>query len=577
MQTANHSSLSQAAFIFLLVVILFTSTDAYPGLSKESLAFASFQTRTYRPTTPCALEDMSSMSSSSPSTEEQRPATMSCNTSLKPDLKRSRCSTPPSTQSKGPIYITVGPQCCGKTTILKRLFGTVFHNNEEEGASTGGLDITIDDQELVYFPVPIQLFLPDAALPSEQRSTSNQSILGKSVRDRVVDPSNNELKLVIQRLAGKLTAGDFIERLNNPQKNGQQQQSAPLQKNQKAVVADLVSAVEEVIKINTDPKGETTENSMFFAATKLTLPKQIDLFVVESIFRPRPLELMRNTKNNTPSSSALDEAQRLIKSISTDSSVHDSAAPLAWGNTNTRPREFLSAMEAATLSGRPVEFIVFGGLDACVTICKHIMSGTETRTTSQDDGESDLLCLPKLSRRVLLMRNIQRFVNTGRYIPSIAIDDAIVRVESMLAEATKKACSQNWTIKSDSELSMKDAKFRLDCELCKLAGYELHPNRTVSLMKKANANNQYDAQRENRSNHHGRGRGNRSNNSGDRGRGGYDQARGNQGRGRGYSYNERGGRYEGRGGRGRGYYEEESQRGGWGRSSQDRHGGRSRY
>lgn len=338
-----------------------------------------------------------------------------------------------------------------------------------------------------------------------------------------------------------------------------------------------MSAVEEVIKINTDPKGETTENSMFFAATKLTLPKQIDLFVVESIFRPRPLELMRNTKNNTPSSSALDEAQRLIKSISTDSSVHDSAAPLAWGNTNTRPREFLSAMEAATLSGRPVEFIVFGGLDACVTICKHIMSGTETRTTSQDDGESDLLCLPKLSRRVLLMRNIQRFVNTGRYIPSIAIDDAIVRVESMLAEATKKACSQNWTIKSDSELSMKDAKFRLDCELCKLAGYELHPNRTVSLMKKANANNQYDAQRENRSNHHGRGRGNRSNNSGDRGRGGYDQARGNQGRGRGYSYNERGGRYEGRGGRGRGYYEEESQRGGWGRSSQDRHGGRGRY
>mmetsp|Transcript_2940 Transcript_2940/g.6083 ORF Transcript_2940/g.6083 Transcript_2940/m.6083 type:complete len:84 (+) Transcript_2940:759-1010(+) len=37
-------------------------------------------------------------------------------------------STNPGQSSKGTLYITVGPQCSGKTTILRNLFGKSFRN-----------------------------------------------------------------------------------------------------------------------------------------------------------------------------------------------------------------------------------------------------------------------------------------------------------------------------------------------------------------------------------------------------------------------------------------------------------------
>ena len=44
---------------------------------------------------------------------------------------------------KGAIYITVGPQCGGKTTAVSKVL-----------AKDKGVDITIDDQALVYIKVP---------------------------------------------------------------------------------------------------------------------------------------------------------------------------------------------------------------------------------------------------------------------------------------------------------------------------------------------------------------------------------------------------------------------------------------
>ena len=56
---------------------------------------------------------------------------------------------------KGTIYITVGPQCAGKTSILQ----SIFDKPSEGDETSAGVDITIDDQPLVYIPVPTSYFL----------------------------------------------------------------------------------------------------------------------------------------------------------------------------------------------------------------------------------------------------------------------------------------------------------------------------------------------------------------------------------------------------------------------------------
>ena len=350
---------------------------------------------------------------------------------------------------KGTIYITVGPQCSGKTTMLKHVFGE----------DPGGVDITIDDQQMVYISVPTNYFLhdpsdsPDAT--SEDKLSLHTEVLGKTIRERINDSSNDELRNVIRRMGEKLSAEEFDSLIRG---NGEQHD-------------DLISAVEDTIRAN-----------------HVCLPENVDLFVVESIFRPRPLHLMGDNTcevfNN--SSSALDAALDLLKSYANNSHFHPTMTPIAWGNTNTRPREYASALEAARLSQRPVEFIAFGGMDACDMIHKnttkreyrraHESSEVQPNCTEQPcQGQSKVLSLPKLSRPELFKRNLHRFINSGRYIPSNAINDAMVRVESLLASAISEEAKNG----STSTRTVHDAKFRLDYQLAKLADYELNNDRTV--------------------------------------------------------------------------------------------------
>ncbi|KAL7528710.1 hypothetical protein ACHAXR_002588, partial [Thalassiosira sp. AJA248-18] len=435
-------------------------------------------------------------------------------------------------QPKGTLYITVGPQCSGKTTKLKSMFGKSFHKNqekvseeslltkEEEALSAlpdggGGVDITIDDLSLVYIPVPISYFVrnstsKDAALLGGTNATFpslNQKIHGKTINERINDPNNEELVSVLHRLGGTLSAEEFVVRIRGSKgSNGG---------GAKPVQDDLIDAVEHVMQLqqSSPTKGGTDDGVM------ATLPEMIDLFIVESIFRPRPVDLLQKMPNNgqttsnhnntstSPSEtlSALDEALHLIKTHASNPRIHASTAPISWGNTNTRPREFQSALEAAVLSGRPVEFIVFGGMEACDMIREHISrreyrkmshghdeenaAGGTNAKTNNAEGENDtekqsLLCLPKVDRQTLLVRNLQRLLQTGKYIPSNAIADAMVRVESLLtsavAEANKEYPKEDDNGVTESKFSLSRAKFRLDYELAKLAGYRLNADRTVS-------------------------------------------------------------------------------------------------
>jgi len=410
-----------------------------------------------------------------------------------PSNKETRSSTPgamgETASPKGTLYVTVGPQCAGKTTILKNLFGKSVRENEEKiaesmssGNSSGaGVDITIDDQDLVYIPVPTSYFLQHSLL--NEYPSLNQTIYGKTIRERIHDPSNNELVLVLLRLGGTLGAEEFAFRL--------QRQNSGETFDKRAVQVDLIDAIEHVLQLHAT--GEEDDD--------IPLPKAIDLFVAESIFRPRPLELLQQmanerTTNHTSASlealSALDQALYLLKTHAVNPDVHPSAACLSWGNTNTRPREFQSALEAAALSGRTVEFIVFGGMEACEMI-RERMSRREYRKMSHvneavadKENSSDkqgMLCLPKVDRKTLFIRNLRRFLQTGRYIPSNAIADAMIRVESLLAEAVAEAIKDYPNEDNGSGIepkSVHSAKFRLDFELVKLAGYHLNQNRTVS-------------------------------------------------------------------------------------------------
>lgn len=418
-----------------------------------------------------------------------------------PASKKSRPSTPqpsgdtpaalgPAAKSKkGTLYITVGPQCAGKTTLLKRIFGQSFHKNEEHLTSLtkeeeleAGVDITIDDQALVYIPVPTDYFLQNSSSCAEAHSQSafpslNQTVFGKTIIERIRDPSNAELALVVQRLGGVLNAAEFAASVQ-----GNNNVSTP---EQAGARNDLIDAIEDVIEAR--------------GGDDAILPKAIDLFIVESIFRSRPVDLMQMISNEHDSNqfsdassetiSALDQALHLLKSHATDGRVHSPTAPMSWGNTNTRPREFQSALDAAVSSGRPVEFIVFGGMEACEMIREHVSrrdfrkmshdkEGDSAPSTNDDSaGAESILCLPKVDRKMLLVRNLNRFVQTGRYIPSTAISDAIVRVESLLASAAAEA---NKDYEVDLKMSLSNAKFRLDYELSKAAGYHLNDDRTVS-------------------------------------------------------------------------------------------------
>jgi len=108
--------------------------------------------------------------------------------------------------------------------------------------------------------------------------------------------------------------------------------------------------------------------------------------------------------------------------------------------------------------------------------------------TETDDNT--IISLPKSDLQTLLRRNLQRFLQTGRYIPSKAIADAIIRTESLLASAAAEAkkhyersreegkCHDEYVLTDPKNLI--DAKFILDLELAKLAGFKLNPDRTVS-------------------------------------------------------------------------------------------------
>jgi len=277
----------------------------------------------------------------------------------------------------GPIYIPIGPPCCGKTTLLRKI---------------GAVDVSLDDQDGVYRAVPTDLFLGDRPPPPGplgDRLDSSKRMSGKY-------PADEEIRLILMKLRGEIGAGDMREALRR------------IERGPGSGAATLLRATEDL-------------------PAPIALPETVDLFVPGAIF-PRGLRA----------------AERSLSSAAADAAL----GPLAWGNTNTRPGDYATALGTAAAYGRPVIFLVYGGGD-----------------DAGDDGygSDDTFRLPAVGLGELMRRSVRRLCETGRYVPMSAVEVSLGRVERLVSKSRREG---------GNGIGMEVA-------LSRMAGYEMLADRTV--------------------------------------------------------------------------------------------------
>lgn len=281
-----------------------------------------------------------------------------------------------------PLYITVGPPCAGKTTLLL-----------QKGVQAS---IALDDQPDVYVPIPQRVFVG-----YDEEELLDRVYYGASVRERLID--QKELQTVLCRLEGSLSAEDC-----------------------RAVISDplLLEGIDQILRRRQED------------AAAVVLPPNIDLYISHAIFRAHP----------DTNESGLDAAQRLVRQAPLDQ-------PVAWGNTNTQCRDYQDMLGLASHQGRPVRFLV------------HQPQSIDVSNTIQWDMQADL---PEL-----MVRNLHRLLETGRYIPVDALRRMCDKSEQLI-----QSVHDDW---SRYQHPRQGGWTRQDLErgLCLMAGYQMRSDGTV--------------------------------------------------------------------------------------------------
>ena len=249
----------------------------------------------------------------------------------------------PTPKGTQPVIIPIGPQCSGKTTYL---------------ASRGNvMDCNIDEVQGVYIKVSVQ----DLLHSSEKRKQEafKQIVNGTSMHVRCSEVMSGEQGLVFLLLNGAISLEIFIERLLALELGA----------------SDVIPLFLQVISEQAEILG--SEFSMKSST--------VDIYIREAIF-PHGV---------TSAQGALSHAANTRPD-----------RPVAWGNTNLRPRDYESALHLAERTGRPVEFARWG--------CE----------------------LPRVEITELLRRNLHRFAETGRYIPVVTLERCLGTAEELLATHT---------------------------------------------------------------------------------------------------------------------------------------------
>ncbi|CAN0499500.1 unnamed protein product [Ectocarpus sp. 8 AP-2014] len=216
--------------------------------------------------------------------------------------------------SRPALLVTIGPQCAGKTSLLRALAAKSEAAREERRSSGGGMtsgntaggggaavpsvaDITIDDHPSVYHKIPTALLLGGCT----RGSPEDLLLARRPLSDRLGDPGCVETRLVAFRLEGHISAEDFAGRLGECRG-----QASP------AAIAALCWAVESAVLDN----------------VRISTPT-VDVFVRENLFPD-----------------AISSSQERLAAA-----ARDEEGLVAWGNTNTQVRR---------LSGHAPEFVAGG-------------------------------------------------------------------------------------------------------------------------------------------------------------------------------------------------------------------------
>lgn len=434
---------------------------------------------------------------------------------------------------RSPIYVTIGPQNAGKTTFLATLSrrhdgmpdagaGTSTQSPSsstisalpEPAHSSCVQDITIDDQQGVYIPTPIELWFLNQQ-PSRKKTTEDMfsllrtNVHGKTISERIYDVNgNHEMRFVIQRLNNIISAYEFRQKLSSLDDGGctnsnlkqlykKDRVSSSSNRNMNRNAS--VNWKESLIDIVEDFHRKTTSNNDIHNMRKSAI---VQLFVPESIFKNQSPILSsllstctstscnnNNNNNNHMMMSGLNAATAKLNNLA----MNQHNIPLAWGNTNKNVRDYITALDAAEKSQRPVIFIPY-------------MDEEQTRGIQLHD------ILPRVDTNQLFLRNIQRCYSTGKYVPVKAIIDACLRVDELIDKAMsemkvhfqKKDAKFNGTHGKNAQFT----KFQFDHILAKIAGYHMNDDRTVhriihetkSTYNKPIRDNLHNANRRDRSN-----------------------------------------------------------------------------
>jgi hypothetical protein len=426
--------------------------------------------------------------------------------------------TTTSTAAAAPLYITVGPPCAGKTTWIQRRQRELQDQQsiiDETKKPQLIHDVSIDDQDGVYVPVPTSWFLngqhhhkksqeSDADDDSGCSAAAARRLIlhGKSAYDRIQDQV--ELRAILARLSNQITPADCAAKLGQPSSEA---------------TRGIVAAVEEYIMLEHANTAAAPEDTM-----TIQLPDTIDLFVVEALFRDdRPAANHNHNNNNNHSnnhhnhnhnhnnnnnnshrhhqnqhpntstggrSTGIGTATTATTSTSPASSSrtkgggggdkggaiaragqvlrdHIITDAVVWGNTNCRSTDYQDALQLALRQSRPVHFVVYSEPD------DDDDDDNDSKNDADDDndttGQEQQQGLHAKNLQELFQRSIARLVRTGRYIPSTVICDMRRRCLEMTNITTIAKTNHR------PDMMMTATGIELECHLARLAQYELDP------------------------------------------------------------------------------------------------------
>ena len=375
-----------------------------------------------------------------------------------------------SLRDAAPLYITVGPQCCGKTTWIK-----------QQESNCGGciIDICLDDMRDVYVPVPTRCMLNIDSSPSNKRGYAKQDndqwlleqvLHGKSLIHRI-QQDNVELRLVLQRWMGHLSAKDFelamTKHLSSASFPGDvsDKQTEGRHECNKAWIATV-----EDFLFPSSPGFETPSP-----------PEEIMVFCVESLFRPHP---ETNRSAIQFATELLFESAKARERHQSHLQRNSSQTPVAWGNTNAKPRDYVVALECAVAQGRPVYFVketTFWDAEESPET-SHTFGDKAKKRDSEEEiikkRFSNEIAIPRMQRvpiTTLWRRNLQRLSKTGKYIPASVIELCRQNVDQMLDQAYKLATTNRVAKKSskdfrNNEEELEQFELAVDQALVSMAG-----------------------------------------------------------------------------------------------------------